>query len=120
MRLIPRRGLRKPKLPNCRRALRLEWLEDRTVPAVSILNGGGTAGLNDATSGNYVPPDPNGAAGPAAYVETTNQAIELFPTKGFGNNGLTDGLDHFFFTTGGLSRADSGSAIDYPSSPTTN
>ena len=46
MRLIPRRGLRKPKLPNCRRPLRLERLEDRTVPAVSILNGGGATGLN--------------------------------------------------------------------------
>src|SRR5438045_3978308 len=36
MRLIPRRGLRKPKLPKRRQPLRLERLEDRTVPAVRI------------------------------------------------------------------------------------
>jgi uncharacterized repeat protein (TIGR01451 family) len=84
-------------------------LEDRTVPAVTILNGGGVAGLNFA-NGGYVPPDTGGAAGPTAYVETVNAAIELFPTKGAAN-GLVDGLSHFFYTTGGLSRDDSGSNI---------
>ena len=41
---------------------RLERLEDRTVPAISILNGGGATGLNFYSStdslGNYVPPRP--------------------------------------------------------------
>ncbi len=118
MRLIPRHGLRKPTLPKRRRPLGLERLEDRTVPAVSILNGGGAAGLNFDTStnvyGNVRPPDDSGAAGPTAYVETVNEAIELFPTKGVSTNGVTDGLNHFFFTTGGLPRTDSWSYIDYP------
>jgi uncharacterized repeat protein (TIGR01451 family) len=116
VRFFTRRGLRKTERrhPVTRRQpLRLERLEDRTVPAVTILNGGGAAGLNFYSStdslGNYVPPDTNGAAGPTAYVETVNQAIELFPTKGSSANGLRDALDHFFYTTGGLSRADSGS-----------
>jgi uncharacterized repeat protein (TIGR01451 family) len=118
MRLTSRRGLRTSKLPNRRRALGLERLEDRTVPAVSILNGGGATGLNFSTStndyGNVQSVDDNGAAGPAAYVETANHAIELFPTKGVSTNGLTDGLEHFFFTTGGLPRTDSHSYTDYP------
>jgi uncharacterized repeat protein (TIGR01451 family) len=113
MRLIPRRGPRTTPSPIRRRPLRLERLEDRTVPTVNILNGGGATGLNFYSStdslGNYVPPDTNGAAGPSAYVETVNQAIELFPTKGSSANGIRDALDHFFYTTGGLSRADSGS-----------
>jgi uncharacterized repeat protein (TIGR01451 family) len=91
-------------------------LEDRTVPAVSILNGGAT-GLNFQTStdgfGNIRPPDDSGAAGPAAYVETVNNAIELFPTKG-ASRGLTDNLDHFFFTIGGLPHTDTESYIDDP------
>jgi uncharacterized repeat protein (TIGR01451 family) len=117
VRFFTRRGLRKTERRHsatCRRPLRLERLEDRTVPAVTILNSPGAAGLNlnqsnDGNGNYYVPPDTNGAAGPAAYVERVNAAIELFPTKGSSANGLIDGASHFFFTTGGLSRADSGS-----------
>jgi uncharacterized repeat protein (TIGR01451 family) len=99
-----------------RRPLRLERLEERTVPAVTILNSPGAAGLNlnQSSDGNgnfWVPPDTNGAAGPAAYVEGVNAAVELFPTKGATANGLIDGYSHFFFTTGDLSRADSGSGF---------
>ena len=47
-------------------------------------------------------------------METVNNAIELFPTKGATNGGFTDNLDHFFFTTGGLARTDSWSGIDRP------
>src|SRR4051812_6385157 len=102
---------------NARRAvrsnfLRLERLEDRTVPAVSLLNGSGYAGLNfSQSSGGYVPPDMSGAAGPSAYVESVNQSIELFPNKAISTGGLRDSLSHFFFTTGGLTRADSGSGL---------
>src|SRR6478672_8579566 len=70
--------------------LRLERLEERSVPAVSILNGGGYAGLSFNQSGGYVPPDTSGAAGPTAYVETVNQSIELFPTKATSAGGLRD------------------------------
>src|SRR3954452_23664712 len=94
--------------------LRLERLEDRTVPTVSIVNGGGYAGLSFNQSGGYVPPDTSGAAGPSAYVETVNQSIELFPSKATSTGGLRDSLSHFLFTTGGLTRADSGSGLSDP------
>jgi hypothetical protein len=97
-----------------RNLLRLERLEDRTVPAVSLLNGSGYAGLNFSQSSGYVPPDTSGAAGPSAYVESVNQSIELFPNKAVSTGGLRDSLSHFFFTTGGLARADSGSGLSDP------
>jgi hypothetical protein len=94
--------------------LALERLGDRTVPAVSIVNGNGYAGMGFNQSSGYVPPDTSGAAGPSAYVETVNQSIELFPDKATGNGGLRDNLAHFTFATGGLSRADSGSGLSDP------
>jgi uncharacterized repeat protein (TIGR01451 family) len=98
-----------------RNLLRLEHLEDRTVPAISLLNGNGYAGLNfSQSSGGYVPPDTSGAAGPSAYLESVNQSIELFPNKAVSTGGLRDSLSHFFFTTGGLTRADSGSGLSDP------
>src|SRR5207248_7977941 len=96
--------------------LTLERLEDRAVPAVSILNNGGNgfAALSFNQSGGYVPPDTNGAAGPSAYVETVNQTVALYASKSTGAGALTDSLSHFLFTTGGLTRADSGSGLSDP------
>ena len=94
----------------------LEVLEDRTVPSVSILNnsGNGYAALSFNQSGGYVPPDTCGAAGPSAYVETVNQEVALYGSKATGAGAVTDSLSHFLFTTGGLTRADSGSGLSDP------
>src|SRR4051794_41933094 len=94
----------------------LERCEDRTVPAVSILNNGGSgyAALSFNQSGGYVPPDTCGAAGPSAYVETVNQAVGLYPNKATGAVAATDNLSHFLFTTGGPSRADPRPRVSHP------
>jgi uncharacterized repeat protein (TIGR01451 family) len=92
----------------------LEILEDRTVPAVSILNNGGYAAMSFNDSGGYVPPDTCGAAGPSVYVETVNQALAIYNPKSTGASPVTDSLSHFFFTTGKLTRADSGSGQSDP------
>ena len=113
-------GLRLERISNRRRvkhfSLFLERLEDRRVCAVSILNNGGNgfSGLSFNQSGGYVPPDTTGAAGPSAYVETVNQALAIYTPKATGASAITDSLSHFFFTTGGLSRADSGSGLSDP------
>src|SRR5262249_5869360 len=77
--------------------LTLESLEERAVPAVSVLNNGGNgyAALSFNSSGGYVPPDTNGAAGPSAYVETVNQSVALYTSKGTGGGAVTDSLSHF-------------------------
>ena len=77
-------------------------------------NGNGYTGLSFNSSGGYVPPDTCGAAGPFGYVETVNQAIGLYLPKDTGATALTDNLSHFFFSTGGLSRTDSGSGLSDP------
>lgn len=77
-------------------------------------NAQGYAGLSFNNSGGYVPSDTCGAAGPFGYVETVNQAVALFPDKNTGAAPITDTLSHFLFTTGGLSRADSGSGLSDP------
>lgn len=84
--------------------------------AVSILNNGGNgfSALSFNQSGGYVPPDTCGAAGPSAYVETVNQSVGLYGNKSTGANAVTDSLSHFFFSTGGLTRADSGSGLSDP------
>ena len=98
------------------RPIALEPLEARTLMSVNVLNnaGHGYAGLSFNQSGGYVPPDTNGAAGPSAYVETVNQTVALYGSKSTGAGAATDSLGHFFFTTGGLSRADSGSGQSDP------
>jgi hypothetical protein len=74
--------------------------------------------------------NPNGAAGPASYVETMTandsaagtgyQTIGIFDLNGnlltdkSGNN-ITDNLTHFYFTTGGLKQVDSTSALNLAS-----
>jgi uncharacterized repeat protein (TIGR01451 family) len=84
--------------------------------SVSILNNGasGYSALSFNQSGGYVPPDSNGAAGPSAYVETVNQTLAIYSPKATGTTAATDSLSHFLFTTGGLSRADSGSGLSDP------
>ena len=61
-----------------------------------------------------MPPDTSGAAGPSAYVETVNQSVALYTSKATGAGAVTDSLSHFLFTTGGLTRADSGSGLSDP------
>src|SRR4051812_9157552 len=94
------------------RFLRLERLEERTVFSVSILNNYSALSFNQ--SGGYVPPDTCGAAGRSVYVETVNQALAIYSSKGTGTPAVTDSLSHFLFTTGGLARADSGSGLSDP------
>src|SRR5947209_5527272 len=108
-----RRAARRDQLDQ---RLTLERLEDRTVPAVSLLNNGGNgfAALSFNQSGGYVPPDTTGAAGPSAYVETVNQSVALYANKSTGAGAVTDSLSHFLFTTGHLTRADSGSGLSDP------
>src|SRR5438132_11041066 len=109
---------RRPQSIKQRRWLHLELLEDRTVPSVSITatnnNGNGYAGLDFNHSGGYVPPDTNGAAGPTNYVETVNQAIAIYSPKATGASSTTSSLSTFWFTTGGLPHADSGSSLSDP------
>jgi uncharacterized repeat protein (TIGR01451 family) len=94
----------------------VEKFEDRTVPSVTILNNGGNgyAALSFNQSGGYVPPDTCAAAGPSVAVETVNQSLAIYSPKSTGSSAITDNLAHFFFTTGGLSRADSGSGLSDP------
>jgi uncharacterized repeat protein (TIGR01451 family) len=94
----------------------VEKFEDRTVPSVTILNNGGNgyAALSFNQSGGYVPPDTCAAAGPSVDVETVNQSLAIFSPKSTGSSATTDSLSHFFFTTGGLTRADSGSGLSDP------
>src|SRR5262249_56624862 len=94
----------------------VQVLEVRMLLSVSVVNnaGNGYAGLSFNSSGGYVPPDTNGAAGPTAYVETVNQTVALFPNKSTGAGAVTDSLSHFFLTTGNLSPPDSGSGFSDP------
>jgi uncharacterized repeat protein (TIGR01451 family) len=109
-----RRQTTRRKRTSCR--LTLESLEERAVPAVSVLNnsGSGYAALSFNQSGGYVPPDTVGAAGPSGYLETVNQSVALYTNKSTGAGAVTDSLAHFLFTTGGLTRADSGSGLSDP------
>jgi uncharacterized repeat protein (TIGR01451 family) len=96
----------------------LERLEDRTLPSVSIVasnnNGNGYAALDFNSSGGYVPPDSNGAAGPSGFVATVNQTVALYGNKSTGGSATTASLSTFWFTTGGLARADGGSGLSDP------
>jgi uncharacterized repeat protein (TIGR01451 family) len=92
----------------------LEGLESRTVLSVTIANGNGYAGLDFNQSGGYTPPDTCGAAGPTSYVETVNQTVALYGSKATGSPATTSSLSNFWFTTGKLARADSGSGLSDP------
>jgi uncharacterized repeat protein (TIGR01451 family) len=96
----------------------VELLEDRTLLSVTIAstnnNGQGYAALDFNHSGGYVPPDTDGAAGPSSYVETVNQTVALYGNKSTGTPATTAALSTFWFTTGGLPHADSGSSLSDP------
>src|SRR5438445_117103 len=61
-----------------------------------------------------MPPDRNGAAGPTNYVETVNQKVAIYSPKATGASATTAPLSSFWFTTGGLAHADSGSGLSDP------
>jgi uncharacterized repeat protein (TIGR01451 family) len=88
------------------------------LPSVTIAstnnNGQGYAALDFNHSGGYVPPDTDGAAGPSGYVETVNQTVALYGNKSTGTPATTAALSTFWFTTGALPRADSGSGLSDP------
>ena len=102
----------------CAARLRLERLEDRAVPSVTIAstnNGGnGYAGVHFSQTQGYTPPDTCGAAGPSTYVETVNQTLALFNPKATGAGSMTATFSTFLYTTGGLPHADSGSGFSDP------
>jgi hypothetical protein len=77
-------------------------------------SGQGYAALSFNQSGGYVPPDTVGAAGPINYVETVNQTVAIYSPKSTGASSTTAALSTFWFTTGGLPRADSGSGLSDP------
>ncbi len=114
----PRRADRRQRPAPGQRRPALERLEDRTLPSVTIAptnnNGNGYSALDFNHSGGYVPPDTNGAAGPSAYVETVNQSVALYGNKSTGSPATITALSTFWFTTGGLPRADSGSGLSDP------
>jgi hypothetical protein len=57
-----------------------------------------------------VPPDTCGAAGPNSYIETVNSSVAIY-NKSTGATIATDGLAHFFYTTGGITKADANAAL---------
>src|SRR5437868_6397174 len=116
-RSLPRRACRRPATRTCQRPW-LELLEDRALPSVSIAStnnsGQGYAALDFNQSGGYVPPDTCGAAGPTNYVETVNQTVAIYSPKATGATATTSSLSTFWFTTGRLAHADSGSGLSDP------
>ncbi len=71
----------------------LERLEERTLLAVSILNGGG---LGYAGNGGGGPPDVTGAAGPNSYLQIDNSTVTLFSKAG-GTILDQHGINDFFY-----------------------
>ncbi len=102
-------------LPARRRSTRprLEALEDRCVPSVTIANnsGNGFTGLDfNQSNGGYVPPDTNGAVGPSSYVETVNQTVAIY-NKSTGASQSSSALSSFF---GSLAPVDSSGSFSDP------
>ncbi len=91
---------------------RMERLEERTLLSVTVASSFSALDFNH--SGGYTPPDTNGAAGPSAYVETVNQEVALYGNKATGTPATLASLSMFWFTTGGLAHADSGSGLSDP------
>ena len=106
---FPRAG-RPARAPRSRRP-QLEGLERRTVLSVTVANS--FVGLDFNHSGGYTPPDTNAAAGPSSFVETVNQTVALY-AKSSGSQTASSALSTFWFTTGGLPHADSGSGLSDP------
>jgi subtilisin-like proprotein convertase family protein len=80
--------------------------------SVSVLNS--YTALHFADTQGYVPPDTCGAAGPSSYMETVNQTVAIFPNLIDNGSAIKRNLDDFYFTQGGLTRADSGSGLSDP------
>jgi hypothetical protein len=59
-------------------------------------SGKGYAGLDSDQTGQAIPPDSNGAAGPTSYVETVNQVIAIYPAKATGTAKIAVDLPAFF------------------------
>jgi uncharacterized repeat protein (TIGR01451 family) len=97
-RLSRARGSRPADFRTKRRP-QVERLEDRTVPTVNINTN--FVGLDfNSSSGGFVPPDTNGAAGPSHYVETVNQTLAIYTKTG--SKVTSDGFADFFHVQGGL------------------
>src|SRR6266536_1674327 len=95
----------------------LEVFEDRTVPAVSILNnsGNGYAALSFNQSGGDVPPDTCGAAGPSADGQDVNLNTHVSPfdvaVSKTSNPPTLSAADWTFYK---LNTTQAGEAADYP------
>ena len=63
-------------------------------------------GLKEA---GFIPPDPQGAAGPNSYLETVNENVAIYTPKTTGAAAVTDSLQDFFFKQGGLTHVNNGS-----------
>jgi hypothetical protein len=94
-----------------RQRLRLELLENRVAPAVSLLN------HTDSPWSGATPPDTCGAAGPNSYIETGNSYVNIY-NKSTNATIASDNLNHFLFTVGGITPigglADATMAYDQP------
>src|SRR5581483_1934041 len=88
----------------------VEHLEERRLLTVSL--GSKFTGLAYPDTQGYVPPDTNGAAGASKYVETVNQSLRL--SNRDGSSPATSTFSNFFYTIGGLPRADSTSGLSDP------
>src|SRR5947209_4331479 len=73
---------------------RLEVLEDRCVPTVSILNGGGLGYVGNGGGG---PPDVTGMAGPNSYIEVNNSTVTIFSPKATRTILDQHGIGDFFY-----------------------
>lgn len=89
----------------------LDHLEERVVMSATVVSS--FPGLNFAQSGGYVPPDTCGAVGTTSYVETVNQTVAIYNKSTGANIDMTP-LSNFYFTTGGLARADASSRLSDP------
>jgi uncharacterized repeat protein (TIGR01451 family) len=106
------RFVRRPRksVPFSRRSLRfrLEPLEDRTLPSVTIApsnNGGnGWVGqtIDNGVGGYWIPPDTQGATGPSSSMQTANLKLSLFTGRDNGTGQVQDSFVHFMETVGGL------------------
>jgi hypothetical protein len=97
------RTIRRPSPPRKRARLQLEQLETRLAPAVSLLNH-----FDGLVSG--APPDTCGAAGPDSYIESVNYSAAIY-NQSTDHVIASDNLNDFFYTKGGLTKADSASQL---------
>jgi uncharacterized repeat protein (TIGR01451 family) len=91
--------------------LRVEHLEERTVPTVTV-NSSFTGLDYNHSNGGYVPPDTQAAASPNGVVETVNQTVAIYSRSG--SQTTSDSFNHFWTTTGGLGRTTGSSFLSDP------